>query len=291
MVGSVLRSVLFMPANRLDFVEKVGVRFAPDAVVLDLEDGTPDAEKIAARAAAREAAEMLAAGPFRGSVWVRVNPPASPLFDEDVAAIVQGSVAGVVVPKVETPAELTRTERLLTRIERDRDLAPRQMMVGLETVAGVANAAAILQIGTRVTAAYFGAEDFTADLGARRTRGGLEVLHPRSQVVAAARLGGVVALDQVVVDIRDAAGFAEDAEVGRDLGYQGKLLVHPGQIEAAHAVFTPSEEEVARATRLLECYERARNDGRGTLDFEGQMVDTPLVERARQLLAQARVSA
>lgn len=290
MTGPALRSVLFMPANRRDFVERAGRRFHPDAVVLDLEDGVPDEHKVAAREEVRAAAEHLAEGSYLGSVWVRVNSATSALLEDDVAAAVHRSITGLVIPKVETPGDLTRVERLLTVLERAADLPPRQLMVGLETVAGVAQAVDILKVGCRTTAAYFGAEDFTADLGGRRTARGLEVLYARSQVVAAARLGGVEALDQVVVDIHDGAGFRADAELGRDLGYHGKLVVHPGQIELAHEVFTSSASEIERARRLLECYELARAAGRGTVDFEGQMVDSPLVQRARQVLARGGVA-
>ena len=281
-----MRSVLFMPANRPDFIAKVGERFTPDAVVLDLEDGTPASEKDRARTAAVDAARAIRQR-FGGTVWVRVNQPGSPWFDHDLDAAVCDAVDGIVVPKVGSAEQVRDLDRSLVRLERASRIPPRRLMLGLETAAGVAHAVEILLAGAHTTAVYFGAEDYAADVGARRTPVGTEVLHARSHVVAAARAGGALALDQVVVDVRDGARFHSDAETGRDLGYDGKMLVHPGQIDAVHAVYTPSAAERDRAERLLAAWESARDDGRGTLEFEGGMVDDPLVAQARRVLDRA----
>ena len=130
----------------------------------------------------------------------------------------------------------------------------------------------------------FGAEDFITDIGGRRTPEGLEVLYARSRVVLAARLGGLQALDQVFTAIRDDAAFRRDAEFGRQLGYDGKMCITPRQAELANDVFSPSAEEIDRCRRLIQEYEAAQSDGRGIIEFEGSMIDEPLLRRARAML-------
>ena len=142
----------------------------------------------------------------------------------------------------------------------------------------------------RVEAAYFGAEDFIADMGGVRTEGNQEVLYGRSQVALAGRLAGVLTLDQVVTDFRNDAAFEREVQEARALGYRGKLCIHPAQVAVANAGFVPSAEEVDFARRLLDAYERASAAGVAAIDFEGQMVDEPLATRARQILAAAEDS-
>jgi len=136
----------------------------------------------------------------------------------------------------------------------------------------------------RLSGLAFGAEDFITDIGGRRTLEGVEVLYARSRVVLATRLGGLQALDQVFTAIRDDGSFRRDAEVGRQLGFDGKMCITPRQVEMANEVFSPSAEEVDRSRRLIETYEAAQSEGRGTIEFEGSMIDEPLVKRARAVL-------
>jgi citrate lyase subunit beta/citryl-CoA lyase len=131
---------------------------------------------------------------------------------------------------------------------------------------------------------YFGAEDFVADMGGVRTPGNTEVLYARSRVALAARLGAVHALDQIVADFRDDARYLTEAHEARALGYGGKLCIHPAQVSLAHQAFTPSSDEVDRASRLLAAYEDAAARGEATIDFEGEMVDEPMARRARSVL-------
>ncbi|MGR6999392.1 HpcH/HpaI aldolase/citrate lyase family protein [Yinghuangia aomiensis] len=135
--------------------------------------------------------------------------------------------------------------------------------------------------------AYFGGEDYIADMGGRRTRRGDEILFARSQVAIACRLSGVAAIDTVVLGFDSRDEFNEDSQVGRDLGYSGKMCIHPAQVPWAKDLFTPSREEVERALRLLAAYEDATARGLGTLKFEGQMVDTPLVLQAQRIVTMA----
>ncbi|MGI9591204.1 MAG: HpcH/HpaI aldolase/citrate lyase family protein, partial [Myxococcota bacterium] len=160
------------------------------------------------------------------------------------------------------------------------------VLAGIETALGVANARELLA-HPRVEAAYFGAEDFIADMGGVRTEDSQEVLYARSRVALAGRLAGVPTLDQVVTDFRNDALFERETAEARAMGFQGKLCIHPRQVALANQGFVPSESEVDHARRLLEAYERESAAGIGAIEFEGQMVDEPLAARARQILAAA----
>lgn len=272
------RSVLFAPGNRADLIAKLP-RSEPDAAVLDLEDAVPGTgeAKAAARPVARDAARDLIAAAPHLAVFVRVNAVHSPYFEEDLAVLTP-ELAGVVVPKLESAADVRRVKEALSA--RGLDLP---LLAGLETGAGVWNAREIMA-EEAVAWAYFGAEDYTTDLGGTRTPGNLEVLYARSHVALAARLTGVHALDIVVTRLNDEAAFREDATQGRALGYGGKLCIHPAQVPLAHEYFGPTEAEAERARRLLAAAHAAAREGRGAFSFEGQMVDEPMLAKARAIL-------
>ncbi|HYZ03074.1 MAG TPA: CoA ester lyase, partial [Candidatus Binatia bacterium] len=227
-------------------------------------------------------ASELASAPT--AVFIRVNALRSEYFAGDLDAVVGAPVAGLIVPKLGTRGDLLEVAGALEDRERPLGLDPVPVFVGIETVAGVHFAAELLAASPRVCAVYFGAEDFASDLGARRTPEGTEVLYARSQVVIAARLAGTQALDQIVAEIRDDERFRADAAMGRNLGYTGKVCVHPRQAELANEIFRPSPEEVERSRQLLAAYHEAEAAGRATIDFEGQMVDGPLVARAQAIV-------
>ena len=266
------RSLLFVPATRPDMVAKVG-RVHPDAVVLDWEDAVAPGEKDGARVTA---AETLSAGrPGADAVLIRVNAPDTPWYDADVEALAElvtaGHVDGVLLPKYEKVSQLTALREQLGPATR--------IVAGLESGLGVADARELLAAGPE--AAYFGAEDYIADIGGRRTAGGLEVLYARSQVALAASLTGVASLDQVVTAVTDAEAFRADARQGLELGYRGKICLHPTQVTLAHEVFTPTDDEVEHARRVLA----AGGSGVGLVD--GQMVDAVHLTLARAVLARA----
>jgi citrate lyase subunit beta/citryl-CoA lyase len=268
----VIRSLLFAGATRPDLVAKLPAVGA-DAVVIDLEDAVPENEKDAARAALPTLVESAAGA----RVMVRVNGAATPWFEPDIEAVAALPVVGVVVPKVE-------------RVEDLADLAgplgdDTELVAGIESARGVADVDELLAAGA--SAAYFGAEDYIADLGGRRTREGQEVLYARSRVALATRLAGVPSLDQVVVDFRDDAVFAADAERGRAIGFRGKLCIHPRQVAIANQVFGASPEEVERARALLAAWEEGKAAGVAAISFEAAMVDGPAVRMALDTLERA----
>jgi len=216
-------------------------------------------------------------------VFVRVNSVASPYFEADIAEGLVEGLAGIVVPKLESVAQVETVAKALSRA----GFPELGVLAGIETALGVADARPLLA-HPRIIAGYFGAEDFIADMGGVRTRGGEEVAFARASVALAARLAGVPIVDQIVADFRDDDRFREEAADARAMGYQGKLCIHPRQAEIANEAFIPSSEEVEHATRLLAAYDEASASGIAAIDFEGQMVDEPLAAQARRVLGLAR---
>jgi citrate lyase subunit beta/citryl-CoA lyase len=274
-----LRSLLFAPAVRPDFIAKLPQRGA-DGVAIDCEDATPPGAKQEARDNCRRLVpEIAGRGPL---VFVRVNGVPSPWFEDDVRGALCPELTGLLLPKVERPEQLASVEAALEAA----GLPQLWVVAGIESALGVADARALLA-HPRVGAAYFGAEDFIADMGGVRSESNEEVLYARSRVALAARLAGVPVLDQVVTDFKSDDRFEREVREARALGYRGKLCIHPGQVPLANAGFLPSGEEVDQARRLLDAYERASAGGLAAIDFEGQMVDEALAARARQTLAAA----
>jgi citrate lyase subunit beta/citryl-CoA lyase len=282
-----VRSLLFVPGIREDMLQKAGAMPA-DALVADMEDSVPLAEKERAR---ETIARLLPDLAQRGQkVIVRVNSLATGLLQEDLAAVIGPYIYGVSVGKIESAWDVHQVSSILANLERRVGVAPgaTRLIPWLESARGVTYAADICGASPRVVAGAFGAEDFTADMAVPRTEEGAEIAIPRGLVPIAARVAGVLALDTPYVNFRDPEGLRRDAELGRQLGYRGKFAIHPSQIETINAVFSPSPEEVEYARRVVEANEEAEALGHGATSLDGKMIDAPIVARARKLLATAR---
>jgi len=275
-----IRSLLFAPASKPDVLRKLP-RSTPDAVALDLEDAVPPDGKPAAREHSREVGAELAASHPGMAVYVRVNPVPTEWFALDVIEGLAPNITGVIVPKLEQPEQLESVADALTAA----GLGHLHVLAGIESAAGVDRVRELLV--PPVAVAYFGAEDYIADLGGVRTPGSTEVLYARSRVALAARLAGAPALDQVVTRLDAEDHFLADAAEGRALGFRGKLCIHPAQVTLANQAFSPSPEEVDRARRLMFAYEQAVARGEAAIAFEGQMIDEPLARHARTIIAAA----
>ena len=272
-----LRSLLFAPAVRPDLLRKMP-RTGADAIVIDLEDATPPDAKDTGRVEMRSAvADLVGQLP----ILVRVNDDTTPWHDDDLDSLPTEGLAGIVVPKIETIAGL---DSLAARLN-DRGL-DMPVIGGVETALGVADARPLLAHDV-VSAAYFGAEDFIADLGGVRTASNDEVAYARAQVALAGRLADVTVIDQIVADFTDDDRCRRECLQARAMGYGGKLCIHPSQVAIANEAFLPSSEEIDRARRLLEAYDDAKAQGVASVAFEGQMVDEPVARQAHRVLAQA----
>ncbi|MDP9877671.1 citrate lyase subunit beta/citryl-CoA lyase [Variovorax boronicumulans] len=277
--GRMLRSLLFAPANQAELVLKFP-RAAADCSVLDLEDGTPPSQKDTARKNISDLVRQVRALGLTGLLGIRINAPDSAFFADDLAEVVNCGADAILIPKIQKPDDVLTVAAAV-----EAKGLHTALFAGIETAAGVLRAPQICECSTLLQAVFFGAEDLAADVGGRRTPEGNEVLMARSMVLLAAKAAGILAVDQAVVDIRNDALFTRDCETGRDLGYDGKTCLTPRQAALANQLFSPTTDEVAYAQRLVDAYEDARARGLGTFDFEGKMIDTPLLKRAQRILS------
>ena len=280
-----LRSLLIAPANRADLVLKMP-RCKAGICVIDFEDGTPPAEKESARAGLPALIGRLRDEGYADLIGVRVNEPWSDLYLADVEAVAPLAIDVLVTAKLEAVDELFPAVHALRRAVR-ADGRERSIMAGIESVRGIARAAQLFGAYPEVRSMYWGAEDFIASMSGIRTHAGQEIQVARSLAVLHAKEAGLAAFDHPIADVRNDALFRSDAELGRQMGFDGKVCLLPRQVEIAHEVYTPSTADVDHARRLLAAYDEATARGIGTIDFEGMHVDGPLLKRARQTIALA----
>jgi len=286
---SVFRSFLFAPANHPRRREKA-FTLGADAVILDLEDACAISEKAASRAPAAESMRAKAAS----LGYVRVNPLSTPFAYGDIVETVRPGLDGIVLPKVESAADIATADWLIAQLERERGLAAGSvdLMPIIESAAGVANLREIARASPRVKRLAFGAADFTNDLGLAWTRDELELLAYRAEIVLQSRAAGLEApIDTVWADVKDAEGFAQSAARARSLGFQGKLCIHPDQVDVVNRAFTPSEAEVAKARRIVEAFTAAEASGSSAIQLDGQFIDYPIMYAARRVVETARAIA
>jgi citrate lyase subunit beta/citryl-CoA lyase len=280
------RSLLFVCGADPRALE-AAARSAADGLILDLEDTvTPERKPLARQAVADALRRPGRPGLERA---VRVNAPATPWFAEDLEAAVAAGAEALVVPKVESADDLRAVERRLAAAER---AAGRSDVIALlpliETPLGILQAYPVAAACPRVEALVFGHVDLSRTLGIKEA-GAMDgtLLHARCQLVLAARAAGRQAIDAVFMDLDDAAGFTAEARQGVRLGFAGKLLIDERQVRLAHEAWQPSEAEIAYARRLVAAWETALAGGRGVFVFEGRVIDLPVVEAERALLARA----
>ena len=274
------RSALYVPGANARALEKVPGLDA-DVVIVDLEDAVAPAAKDAARAAAVEA---IRRGLGRAEVVLRVNGAGTPWGEADLAAAARSGADAVLLPKVEDPGTVREAERRLAAAGAPDAQA---LWAMVETPRGVLRAADVAAASPRLACLVAGTSDLVKDLRARHTPGRTEVLASLSLVVLAARAHGLAALDGVHLDLADDAGFEAACRQGRDLGFDGKTLIHPRTIPVANAAFSPGEEEVAAARRIIEAHAAAEADGKGVVVVDGRLVESLHVAEARRVVALA----
>lgn len=279
------RSVLYVPGSNAHALEK-GRTLPADALILDLEDAVAPAAKEEAR---RLVLGTLAAGGFgHRERIVRVNGLATPWGRADLESAARSGADAVLLPKVESAADLRTAERVLE----DAGAPPHLPIWGaIETPRGVLAAAEIAAATPRLACLVMGTSDLVKDLRARHTPGRGELLASLSLVLLAARANGLSALDGVFLDLQDDAGFEASCRQGRDLGFDGKTLVHPRTIETANRIFAPSEAEVAAARRIIDAHAEAETARRGVTVVDGRLVEALHVAEARRIVALAEAIA
>ena len=288
------RSFLFAPGNVARRVEKA-LTLEADAVIVDLEDSVAISEKPATRKAVAAALER----PRRPRGYVRVNAPSTPFCFADLYEVLHPKVEGVVLPKVESAADLHAIDWLIWNLERERGMgeASIDLIPQIETAAGVQRIDRVLQARSlrpykgpwRVKRVAFGAADYSHELGLTVSLEEAELADARARVVLASRAAGLEGpLDSPWFHFKEAEGFARALERSRRGGFQGRLCVHPDQIAPVNAAYLPSDEELARAERIVAAFRQAEARGEAAVQVDGQMVDYPVAYRAQSLLDAVR---
>jgi citrate lyase subunit beta/citryl-CoA lyase len=278
--------VLFTPGDEAEMMRKA-LEGEADVVVFDLEDAVAPPSKNEAREAVSEVLSDSRGNGDAPEVWVRINPLGSDENggNEDLRVVADDAEPSCfVVPKTDNASDIGEVADALDEEGSDAGLVPI-----VETAKGVVNAAEIAS-APRVSAVIFGAEDLSADIGATRTDEGTEVIYARQKVVTAASAAGVDAIDTLWTDFRDEEGLRRDTERGISFGYDGKLCIHPAQVGPINEAFTPDEERVEWAKKVMEAKKEADERGKGVFKVEGEMVDEPLVEQARTVLERAKAA-
>lgn len=279
-----LRTFMFAPGNHPRKVEKV-FGLGADVVILDLEDAVAVSEKVGARQAVVEAMKK----PRQCKGYVRVNASDTPFCYGDLLAVVGDRLDGLVLPKIESAAQLLTIDWLLAQLERERGMATGHidLMPIIETGKGLAAVREIAGAGSRVRRLSFGAADYTRDMGMRWTMEEDELLPVRSEIVLASRVAGLEPpIDTVFVHIgKHGDALRRSTQLARGLGFQGKLCIHPEQVAPINEIFTPSEAEIAHATKIVEAFKAAEASGSASIQVEGHFVDYPVVEQAKRVLA------
>jgi citrate lyase subunit beta/citryl-CoA lyase len=285
------RTLMFVPSNRPNMVQRAHQTPA-DVIVLDLEDAVPPDEKVAARETVRAAVESLhAAGK---TVHVRVNNLDTKLTRDDLAAVIGPGLEALLYPKAQSAQEIRDLDVLIREQEYHRDgVTPGDtaLIPMIETARAVLRCEEIARASSRVAGLALGGEDYCADLAVPRTKEGRELEHIRRTMVHVCVAYRLRALDGIYAVLGDEEGLRADAAYARSIGMKGKYIVHPEQVAPVNEVFSPSAEEVEAARRLLAEFEAGVAAGHGTVRIAGQMVDIPIANRARELIAYAEAIA
>ncbi len=283
------RSLLIMPANRADMLIKAP-SYGADALIFDLEDSVPVAEKPKARALARE---FIGKHKATSSIYVRVNALQTGMLQDDLEAIAVDGVVGVRLPKAESAETIRTVDAMLTELERTRSLSQGSIAISpsLESAKGVWFAYEILSASPRIRSVTAGTAqdgDLQTDLGYVWTAEGNEVLYIRSRILLAARSAGVEhVLDGSYANIRDPEGLRVCCEAARKLGYRGKSAIHPNQIETINRIFTPTAQELEYYRRVIEAFDAAVARGSAATTVDGKLVDYAMAAMAKRVLAWA----
>ena len=281
-----IRTALFVPGNQPDRIDKA-VDTAADVIIIDLEDAVPHALKKEIRPGVRKKIIQHK----NRKLFVRVNALDSSYIRGDLDETALEELSGLVVPKVETVEHIREIHRLLLEVEQKKGIQPGRFQIVplIETALGIENAFQIVSERTepeRLLTAAFGAADFALDMGIEITKSGEELSYSRARLAVACRAAKIdPPLDTpFMIDLKDLHALEEDAQRARQLGFQGKLCVHPNQIDICNRIFSPTGEEIAYAEKVVEAFNQAEADGLAAIQVEDKLIDYPIVEHAKRIL-------
>ena len=282
---SVMRTNLYVPANNPVFMEKCA-KYPADNITFDVEDAVPPQEKENARRMAAE--HLMAAGVNGASVYVRVNGWHTEYTNDDLEAVVYPGLDGVTLPKTRNADDVKRLDWKLGELEARRGLPAGSVKIAvlLETAEGIMNAYSICCASPRIVAAFFGAVDYCCDMRITRTNLAGEQQVARTIVALAARAAGIAALDAPFADYSNMEDFRKNTLDGRQMGFEGRMIIHPSQIAVAHELYSPTAEDVAYAGKVKRFFEEeGLAKGLASVSMDGGMVDTPVYQSALNVLS------
>ncbi|MCV0400310.1 MAG: CoA ester lyase [Nitrosarchaeum sp.] len=275
------RTLIFVPGNNSKFLEKAKSLKA-DIVCFDLEDSVPNTEKKNARKLIKTALKSRLS--YNSSIFVRTNSPASGKIPDDLNEIIQKGIDGIVIPKINNVSEIKKIEKKVLQLEKSRNLKPIQIIPSIESAEGVVNTYSIASSSKRISAVVFGVFDLLNDLGIEYTKDPEGAKYSRAKIPVDARAAGVASIDAIWQDLKDVKGLEQDCKIGKRLGYTGKSIIHPDQIDIAHKIFHPSKTEISWAEKVCKIYEESIKKGRGATTIEGKMIDEVHYKQAKALL-------
>jgi citrate lyase subunit beta/citryl-CoA lyase len=279
-MARLLRSLLFVPGNNSRFLEKAKSLVA-DIICFDLEDSVPLEEKKSARNLIKNALKNRSE--YVSEIYVRTNSPVSGMIPEDLSEIVQSGIDGIVIPKVNTEDEIRKIEKIMTSLEKKRSLKPIELIASIESTQGVVNAYSIASCN-RVSALVFGVFDLLNDLGVEYSKNPEGAIYARSKIPIDARAAGKYAIDAIWQDLDDTKGLEKDSISAKNLGYVGKSIIHPNQIDVVHRIFYPTPQEVEWAKKVINAYTLAKKKKKGATTVDGKMIDEVHYKRAMALI-------
>ncbi|NHJ87009.1 MAG: CoA ester lyase [Asgard group archaeon] len=280
------RTRLYIPGNNPAMIQNA-VIYGADSLIFDLEDSIPISEKDSARMLVKYALETL---DFEGiELTVRINARDTSFFEKDLKAIIPTKPDGILLPKTESIDDIIFIEERIKDLEYENNIkvGTVKIMPLIETAKGVLNIEAIAA-ADRVEAIGLGGEDLTADIGAKRTKEGRELEYIASRIILAAAANKKQAIDTVFADINDLEGLYKVTINAIDMGFQGKSIIHPSQVEPIHRAFMPTAEEIEKAEKIIKAYNESQKKGLGAITVDGRMVDVPVVIRSERILKRAK---
>ncbi|MDD3027896.1 MAG: aldolase/citrate lyase family protein [Erysipelotrichaceae bacterium] len=277
------RTMLFVPGNNPGMIQDAYI-YKCDSIMIDLEDSVSFDEKDSARALVFLGLKTLRHG--SKEVIVRINDPRTDTGLLDLEAMLRAGVKVIRLPKTESAEDIHYCDDQISRIEKESFLEPGSvsLLAAIESARGIMNCMSIAGASRRLVGIALGAEDYVTNLKTKRTPSGVELSFARSMILHAARCYGIAALDTVFSNVNDEEGLIRETTLIKDLGFDGKSVIHPKQIETINKIFTPSAQDIANALAVLGAIEEAKKKGSGVISLNGKMIDKPIVERAQHIL-------
>lgn len=274
--------MMFLPGNNPANITDAHI-YGPDSIMIDLEDATSINQKDAARFLVYNALKTLDYGDTE--VVVRINSLDTPFGREDIKAVVKAGVDVIRLPKSETAQDVKDVDEIITEVEEEMGCLGRTlMMAAIESPTGVINAVDIAKASPRMMGIALGAADYVTNLKTQRSKHGWELFAARSQIVLAARNAGIACFDTVNTNLDDMDAFREEVQFIKDLGFDGKSVIHPKQIGVVNEVYTPTEKDITKSLRIIAGSKEAERKGSGVITVDGKMVDYPVIAGAQRVL-------